>query len=152
MPACPCTAFRSQGFPMLRAFGCRPNPLRTACGFVRILACFLCGLGMASSIASAQPTGALPAAPEPQSPPFVLFAQTAPYRLALAPAQDGIGRKSTDMSPVGHEPQDSPIVAMFSRPESSSWWLSGQANIIFQGRLPFHSLYQGVNSFRNSAE
>ncbi|MGB7549695.1 MAG: carbohydrate porin, partial [Terracidiphilus sp.] len=32
------------------------------------------------------------------------------------------------------------------------YWLSGQANIIYQGRLPFHSPYQGPNSFRNSAE
>lgn len=32
------------------------------------------------------------------------------------------------------------------------YWLSGQANIIYQGRLPFHSLYQGTNSFHNSAE
>ena len=41
---------------------------------------------------------------------------------------------------------------MFPHPEGSRYWLSGQANIIFQGRLPFHSPYQGPNSFRNSAE
>jgi hypothetical protein len=41
---------------------------------------------------------------------------------------------------------------MFSRPEGARWWVSGQANVIFQGRLPFHSPYQGPNSFRNSAE
>ncbi|MBS1802095.1 MAG: carbohydrate porin [Acidobacteria bacterium] len=32
------------------------------------------------------------------------------------------------------------------------YWFSGQANVIFQGRLPFHSLYEGPNTFRNSAE
>ena len=32
------------------------------------------------------------------------------------------------------------------------WWLSGQANIIFQGNLPFHSPYEGTNSFRTAAE
>jgi hypothetical protein len=41
---------------------------------------------------------------------------------------------------------------MAPHPDTNSWWLSGQANIIYQGRLPFHSLYQGANSFRNSAE
>jgi hypothetical protein len=41
---------------------------------------------------------------------------------------------------------------MFSHPEGARWWVSGQANVIFQGRLPFHSPYQGPNSFRNSAE
>ena len=44
------------------------------------------------------------------------------------------------------------MVTMAPHPENSSYWLSGQANIIFQGRLPFHSPYQGPNSFRNSAE
>lgn len=41
---------------------------------------------------------------------------------------------------------------MFAHPEGKQWWVSGQANVIFQGRLPFHSPYQGPNSFRNSAE
>jgi len=41
---------------------------------------------------------------------------------------------------------------MFPHPENSLYWLSGQANIIFQGRLPFHSPYEGTNSFRSSAE
>ena len=46
----------------------------------------------------------------------------------------------------------SPELTMFSHPENARYWLSGQANIIFQGRLPFHSSYEGPNSFRNSAE
>jgi hypothetical protein len=41
---------------------------------------------------------------------------------------------------------------MAPHPENSRYWISGQANIIFQGRLPFHSLYEGPNSFRNSGE
>ena len=41
---------------------------------------------------------------------------------------------------------------MFPHPEDTPYWISGQANIIFQGRLPFHSSYEGANSFRNSAE
>ncbi len=41
---------------------------------------------------------------------------------------------------------------MFPHPSGSRYWLSGQANIIYQGRLPFHSPYEGVNSFHNSAE
>ena len=57
-----------------------------------------------------------------------------------------------DTSPGGREPQDAPIVTMAPHPEDSRYWLSGQANIIFQGHLPFHSLYEGTNSFRNSAE
>jgi hypothetical protein len=41
---------------------------------------------------------------------------------------------------------------MFPHAEGARYWLSGQANVIFQGRLPFHSPYEGPNSFRNSAE
>ena len=41
---------------------------------------------------------------------------------------------------------------MAPHPAGSRYWLSGDINIIFQGRLPFHSLYQGLNSFHNSAE
>jgi hypothetical protein len=46
----------------------------------------------------------------------------------------------------------SPVVTIVPHPEDSRYWISGQANIIFQGRLPFHSAYEGINSFRNSAE
>ena len=41
---------------------------------------------------------------------------------------------------------------MAAHPAGRRWWISGQANIIFQGRLPFHSPYQGTNSFHSSAE
>jgi high affinity Mn2+ porin len=50
------------------------------------------------------------------------------------------------------EKQPTPMVTMFPHPGGHRYWLSGQANIIFQGRLPFHSPYEGPNSFRNSAE
>jgi hypothetical protein len=47
---------------------------------------------------------------------------------------------------------DSPAVTMAPRHGNDRWWLSGQANIIFQGNLPFHSPYEGTNSFRTAAE
>ncbi len=56
--------------------------------------------------------------------------------------------------PSAPQPQaaNDPVVTMAPHPEDSRFWISGQANIIYQGRLPFHSAYQGQNSFRNSAE
>jgi len=75
-----------------------------------------------------------------------------PLSHLISAAQDGIGIKATDMSPRGTERQDSPLVSMAPHPENSLWWLSGQANIIFQGRPAFHSPYEGSNSFRSSAE
>jgi high affinity Mn2+ porin len=55
-------------------------------------------------------------------------------------------------SPASASSVPDPVVTMASHPEDSRYWLSGQANIIFQGRLPFHSPYEGANSFRSSAE
>jgi hypothetical protein len=55
-------------------------------------------------------------------------------------------------APEKASPPPDPQITMFSHPEGARWWVSGQANVIFQGRLPFHSPYQGPNSFRNSAE
>ncbi len=44
------------------------------------------------------------------------------------------------------------MLTMAPHPEGARYWISGQTNVIFQGRLPFHSPYEGPNSFRNSAE
>jgi len=71
---------------------------------------------------------------------------------AISFGQYGIGPKATDPTPYGSEREDAPLVSMAPHPEDAMYWISGQANFIFQGRLPFHSLYQGTNSFRNSAE
>jgi high affinity Mn2+ porin len=84
--------------------------------------------------------------------PALPEATMAPANILLHVAQDGMGSKASDASPRGTERQDAPIVAMFPHPDNSQWWLSGQANIIFQGRPAFHSAYEGTNSFRNSAE
>ena len=134
---------------MLRSSG-RLNPLRPA----RALGRLTLALALAACAAAAQAPDSLPTAPDPQSQlqTVAQFAQAASAHFLLDPQLGGIVEKTGDMSPVGREPQDAPIVAMFPHPEDSRYWLSGQANIIYQGRLPFHSFYQGTNSFRNSAE
>jgi hypothetical protein len=87
----------------------------------------------------------LPEAPEPQAaaPHFVL-----PYSFLQMQAIGSDKEGGPSESVAG----DESVVTMFPHPEAARWWLSGQANIILQGRLPFHSPYQGPNSFRNSAE
>jgi len=97
------------------------------------------------------PQASLPSAPQPEFPLKPVFEFAWPVQLQHLLPDSQAGQRSSDISPLGREPQDAPIVAMAPHPENQ-WWLSGQANIIFQGRLPFHSLYQGPNSFRNSAE
>jgi high affinity Mn2+ porin len=61
-------------------------------------------------------------------------------------------------APQADDTPDGPPLTIFPHPESkpdspgSRWWLSGQANVIFQGRPGFHSSYESTNSFRNSSE
>ena len=111
-----------------------------------LLAAF--ALGLAATSLCAQMPGStladhLPSAPEPQ---FIAGA-------------DLLQQK--DLKPAGDPPApanapepapEAPSVTVFPHPEDARYWISGQANIIFQGRIPFHSLYEGPNSFRNSAE
>jgi high affinity Mn2+ porin len=100
--------------------------------------------GPANIASLAQP----PSAPEPKAS----FALPAQKSLMRSVDEAIMGKQPNAVSLIGREPQDPPVVAMAPHPEDSIYWFSGQANIIFQGRLPFHSLYQGTNSFRNSAE
>ncbi len=126
----------------------RPHPLCLPRAVSRVLAAMT--LALAAGLACAQ-SPVVPAAPEAinnqtsilPSAPTPRFEPTPPPQSAPVIAQ---------AAPAGPEPQASPIVTMFPHPDNGRYWLSGQANIIYQGRLPFHSLYQGVNSFHNSAE
>jgi high affinity Mn2+ porin len=120
-----------------------------------------CAGRAAAQAGESQAAAALPAAPEPRVPAVRLTAggleqeaSSAPLSASAKPARIGgdAGDKSADASPVASEPIEPPVVSTFPHGEDSSWWISGQANIIFQGRLPFHSPYQGPNSFRNSAD
>jgi hypothetical protein len=81
------------------------------------------------ALAAAQATTSLPSAPQTHS------------QQQLAPQS---------IPPVA--PENAPIVTMAPRHGNDRYWLSGQANIIFQGDLPFHSPYVGFNSFRGASE
>jgi high affinity Mn2+ porin len=122
---------------MLRFFGLRLAQVRSLASF---------GLAASMSLCAQTPSEAtpsiLPAAPEP-----LLIAQAAFLQNNLKPAGD-----PAPSANAPEAPPETPSLTMFPHPEDARYWLSGQANIIFQGRLPFHSLYEGTNSFRNSAE
>jgi hypothetical protein len=141
-----------------------PGPFRRAGTLVRILAAFAVTLTAIHLLA--QSADSLPAAPDPQIRPdpqslveiyrlpAPQFALAYPPQLLLA-AHDGSAAapaSADGMGADGRGPIEPPIISMVRHPDSSLWWISGQANFIYQGRLPFHSLYQGPNSFRNSAE
>ncbi len=106
---------------------------------------------LVTNCAGAQISEALPSAPEAQDCSVRLFRSTPSDQLSLAPQYGGNGGKNVGAQVPTPAP-DTPSLTMFPHPENSRYWLSGQANIIFQGRLPFHSPYEGPNSFHNSAE
>jgi hypothetical protein len=89
----------------------------------------LASLILAPALAAAQATSSLPSAPQPQSQQ-----QLAPQPIPQA------------------APENAPIVTMAPHHGNDRYWLSGEANIIFQGNLPFHSPYVGTNSFRGASE
>lgn len=70
----------------------------------------------------------------------------------LAVEQQGPSAEQSSDQSEGAASGDEGVMTMFPHPEGARWWLSGQANIIFQGQLPFHSAYEGPNSFHNAAE
>jgi len=118
---------------------------------LRSLASALATLALAL-MASAQAPKGLPSAPEPQAIPAQQLAQTGPLPLLLAAKPDSAGSAAGDAASEGRGPIEAPTVTMAPHSDDHRWWLSGQVNVIYQGRLPFHSRYQGTNSFRNSAE
>jgi hypothetical protein len=89
----------------------------------------LASLILAPALAAAQAISSLPSAPQPQ--PQQQLAQQSIPQVA---------------------PENAPIVTMATHHGNDRYWLSGQANIIFQGNLPFHSPYVGTNSFRGASE
>jgi high affinity Mn2+ porin len=85
----------------------------------------------------------------------MVVAQIAPTALA-----EGAQTVPTppDAVPAGRDTLSTPDVteddptSMFPHSNTSPFWISGQANIIFQGHPPFHALYSGPNSLSNAGE
>jgi hypothetical protein len=63
---------------------------------------------------------------------------------------------ATTLGPATTNPptgaSDDPTEVMFPHFKNTGFWLSGQANFIFQEHPPFHSAYSGPNSFRSNFE
>ena len=58
-------------------------------------------------------------------------------------------------APAAPEPQVSvpdPKATFFEHSNTSKWWVSGQANFVFQAHGDFYAAYSGTNSLKNTAE
>jgi len=127
-------------------------PLWSSNPLLRALDGAACTCLLAAAIAVAQAPGGLPSAPEPQSPATSDGGVQAQALLAL-PA---IG-PADDASPTGTDAADrqtetAPVVSMAPHSENARYWVSGQANSIFQMHGHFHSPYEGTNSLIDDFE
>jgi hypothetical protein len=76
---------------------------------------------------------------------LVLFAAcVAPARSQVAQHPDGTTQQTQQPTSSDSNPNDPP--AIFPHLADSRYWLSGQANFIFQTHPPFHAPYSGPNS------
>ena len=60
--------------------------------------------------------------------------------------------RPTRPEPLPEAPSEDPPLTMFPHSEDSRFLITGQANIIFQAHAPFHSPYEGTNSFLGRGE
>lgn len=92
------------------------------------------------------------AAPCAQTPglPDALTPGSAVGTVATIPIQEpGTRAIPTIQAPAA---QPDPELTMFPHSQRTRYWISGQANVIFQGKPGFHSPYQGRNSLDDAAE
>jgi high affinity Mn2+ porin len=78
--------------------------------------------------------------------PFGLACQTAPQ------TADPLADAAQASQPKAPEPAPDPPLTIFPLSNSSWYFISGQANIIFQAHAPFHSPYEDTNSLLGRGE
>jgi high affinity Mn2+ porin len=57
-----------------------------------------------------------------------------------------------DSSASAEQEIAAPLDTFFAHSNTTKWWISGQANFIFQARGAFYAQYSGTNSFSNERE
>ncbi len=86
---------------------------------------------------------------------FVWFGSSAPVLRAQgsssAPDATKPASAPPDAASVGDAATDAPVT-LFPHAKTARWYAGGQANIIFQANPPFHSPYEGTNSFVGRGE
>src|ERR1700746_2187173 len=89
---------------------------------------------------------------------YIVLFVSAPARAQDTAAQPACadGGQATQSGSAAPEPtdppDDNPVESMFPRIGNTRFWLSGQANFIFQTHPPFHAPYSGKNSLNPNYE
>jgi high affinity Mn2+ porin len=114
----------------------------------------LCAVAGPARVAAQTP---IPEAPQPHlaalAPVAGQMRPFAVYDLQQGDAGRGVGASGGDgQGDPGGPSQDPPILSMAPHSENGRYWVSGQANSIFQMHGHFHSPYEGANSLRDIFE
>ena len=80
--------------------------------------------------------------------PVFAFVQTAAAQSLNADLADAPKPASASSG----TPEQTPALTMFPHPDTTRYFIAGQANIIFQSHGPFHSPYEGTNSLLSRGE
>lgn len=105
-----------------------------------------CALLLTSTLGAGQTNAGLPAAPEPR----VRIESQA--RAVLTTESSPTGGSASGASAQDRQPEPTPLLTIFPHSESARYWISGQANSIFQMHGHFRSRYQGPNSLIDDFE
>ncbi|MGA9060165.1 MAG: carbohydrate porin [Terracidiphilus sp.] len=129
---------------------CRPNSFFHA---LHGLACIF----VFTAVAAAQSAHDLPSAPDPQLAATPQFVRQIQSPLSPSPPQDSAASKAIDTGSSGTNSAESgteadPVLTMAPHSEDGRYWVSGQANSIFQMHGHFHSPYEGPNSLIDDFE
>ena len=77
-------------------------------------------------------------------------------RLSLIPLLAGLAvpiqAQETPPAADTHPETPEPMATFFEHSQTAKWWISGQANFIFQANGNFYAQYSGPNSFKNTPE
>ena len=130
-------------------------PIRRANSIARLIAGLAFACLLAGVRAAAQAPDVLPAAPRPHLEAAQVMAGVVPAAFSAIATQPLLAAAALDADPAAAadrqaEPED--VISMIARPGDARYWISGQANSIFQAHGHFRSPYQGANSLIDDVE
>jgi high affinity Mn2+ porin len=116
-----------------------------------------CSLGCKGEVIfTGRRVSTLPAAPEPQASTELAGQASLPLFLTPAAGFVPASAEPSAMAPgtgtVDNRPKNQPILSMAPHSVSAPYWVSGQANSIFQAHGHFHSPYEGPDSLIDDFE
>ena len=83
--------------------------------------------------------------------PVFAFVRTAAAQSLNADLADA-PKPASASSETPEQTPEAPALTMFPHPDTTRYFIAGQANIIFQSHGPFHSPYEGTNSLLSRGE